>query len=269
MDREKNKRKKFVSELRKLYGSPRSDDILVGQANSFLIKSTDEFIEGHFDATIIFSSQAVELALIIEICMIEDESDELEDFKKSIKRPLTLGSLIKKLKEEKYSNILSFELLNEAVKLNRYRNVFVHNVNLLIYGIKTLKNQQEIRKKYEDTFFEKLNIENIPHKDSIPLFGKKLKALDKKFEQISNEAAPLKLFDGLENKKAIETLEKERGERIRLELEEQVSSKKNFLIFLLKLMLNRVRPDIKYFDAKYVLTITFEILNYLGYLSKD
>jgi HEPN domain-containing protein len=258
MNRAKNKRKKFVSELHNLYGFPRSDDILIFQANSFLIKSSDEFTEGHFDASIIFSSQAVELALITEICRIENESGKLENFKKSIKRPLTLGDFLKKLKEEKYSNILSLELLDEAVKLNRYRIVYAHTINLLIYGIKTLKNQKEIRQKYEDEFFDKINIENIPYKGSIPFFGKKISALDKKFEQISNETAPLKIFEGLANKKVIETLEKERGERIIRELEEQFSSWKNFLFFLLKLMVNGVRPDIKYLDAQHVLKITFE-----------
>lgn len=286
----KNKRKKFVSELRSRYGRPVIDDKLKIHANNFLINSTNEFIEGHFNASVIFSAQAVELALLTEICRREEESGRLEEFKKSNKGRLSFGSLIRMLENNpKYRDILSPELLDKAKELKDFRNIYVHYINNLIYSIKMHEKAPEIQSELIKYALEKIDRGfNITIKRPFPLFEGKLRALEKEFKQIHEEyIIPLKLFDGLENFQAMETFESVRikmkkefldeklGFLEKLRTDESISQtlrklpllSRGFLRFLYEARFDKARPDYQFEDAKHVLEVSFEILGDLRYLA--
>jgi hypothetical protein len=264
------------------------DDRLKIHANNFLSNSINEFIDGHFNASIIFSTQAVELALLTEICKREEESGELEEFKKSNKGRLTFGSLIRKLKNSpKCRGILSPEVLNKAVELKDFRNVYAHYINNLIYSIKVDESQQEQKSKFIGYVLEKVDKKfNITIKRPFPLFEDKLRAQEEEFKRVHDEyIVPLKIFDGLESQ-AIETLDARRDEMIKEFLDEKVGFlerlsadepqhrtlgklflSKEFLRFLHDVTFDKARIDFKFEDAKHVLEVSFEILGHMGYLS--
>ncbi len=246
----------------------------------FLENAKKSFICGLFDASIFYSSQAVEIALLIAITRRYIEENRLEEFKGRYKP--TFGALIGKIEHELKSKdvwVLDGNGLEKARYLLKLRNSYVHYINqyLLTYRLEEIDKQmfEEVMKEIlTNSIIDDSQIKSFDFYENIALnlFNLKHRL---KIQKIFNKRI-IEPIVWLENKKLTEFM----GDRWKKFIINEIKPKYplNSRISILKWLIMTSAKFKIYFnlnqefynqkDALESIVLSYEILEYLGYIKR-
>lgn len=254
---------------------------LPAETHFFLQQSQEAFKNGLNEASIMYCSQAVEIALIKEIHSKYDEEGRLDDFKKDCKnnRIFPFGRLINIIECELRNTpnwVLNVEHLEKAKELRDFRNSYVHYLNRLL-SVPTqaegfdkrvemlTRNALEKRGTDFNDYKEKRTTKEA-NKIVNKLLEKKLKNVKKILEDVE----PLRWVEIEENTRFIQS-------KHDVLISKSVPENPFKIIFWgtmksLKAIVSKKMvapsPGFKESDALESIKLSFDILEYLGYVKQ-